>query len=179
MEAEARPCALRGGEEKAWPETPWEAQGGQGREGPPGAGTLGGNPPREIFPRRRRECCPEWAEDSRSEDNASPQVAWETRSDPGGGTGRMQAWATSPRLGAMGTGAPQSLLLLLLFLPMLLPRGASAGSLRSPGESWSDDWALVNTPSFASPPGTGVPSPRRGQSRWREQLSGPGDTRGH
>nr|KAF6489796.1 kringle containing transmembrane protein 2 [Molossus molossus] len=35
----------------------------------------------------------------------------------------------------MGTRAPQSLLLLLLFLPMLPPRGASAGSLHSPGLS--------------------------------------------
>ncbi|KAM7149295.1 kremen protein 2 isoform 2-T2 [Molossus nigricans] len=47
----------------------------------------------------------------------------------------MRARETSPRLGAMGTRAPQSLLLLLLFLPMLPPRGASAGSLHSPGLS--------------------------------------------
>ncbi|XP_037013349.1 kremen protein 2 isoform X2 [Artibeus jamaicensis] len=35
----------------------------------------------------------------------------------------------------MGTRPPQSLLLLLLFLPALSPRGASAGSLHSPGLS--------------------------------------------
>ncbi|XP_036265768.1 kremen protein 2 isoform X2 [Pipistrellus kuhlii] len=47
----------------------------------------------------------------------------------------MQAWATPPGSGAMGAGAPQSLLLLLLLLPMPWPRRASAGSLHSPGLS--------------------------------------------
>ncbi|XP_053777386.1 kremen protein 2 isoform X2 [Desmodus rotundus] len=62
----------------------------------------------------------------------SPGRPW---TDPGGGTSRARARATSPSLGAMGTRVPQSLLLLLLFLPTLLPRGASAGSLHSPGLS--------------------------------------------
>ncbi|XP_023377014.1 kremen protein 2 isoform X4 [Pteropus vampyrus] len=47
----------------------------------------------------------------------------------------MRARTTSPRLGAMRTRAPRGLLLLLLFFPMLPPRGASAGSLHSPGLS--------------------------------------------
>ncbi|KAM9056506.1 kremen protein 2 isoform 2-T2 [Megaptera novaeangliae] len=71
----------------------------------------------------------------------------------------------------MGIRAPQGLLLLLL-LRLLLPRGASAGSLHSPGESRPGDWAEVTLPSSASAPRTRVPL-ARGQSRWWQQLSSP------
>ncbi|XP_004403248.1 PREDICTED: kremen protein 2 isoform 4 [Odobenus rosmarus divergens] len=45
------------------------------------------------------------------------------------------AGATALWLGAMQTRAPRGFLLLLLFLPLLPPRGASAGSLHGPGLS--------------------------------------------
>ncbi|XP_077930203.1 kremen protein 2 isoform X1 [Halichoerus grypus] len=48
---------------------------------------------------------------------------------------RAWARATPLWLGAMETRAPRGLLLLFLFLPLLPPRGASAGSLHSPGLS--------------------------------------------
>ncbi|KAF3818885.1 hypothetical protein GH733_012302 [Mirounga leonina] len=48
-----------------------------------------------------------------------------------------RAWARAAPLwlGAMETRTPRGLLLLFLFLPLLPPRGASAGSLHSPGLS--------------------------------------------
>lgn len=68
----------------------------------------------------------------------------------------------------MGTRVPQGLLL-LLFLPMLPPRGASAGSLHNPGEFCSGNWALATTHSSASTSRT--LSLEREQSRWRQRLN--------
>ena len=104
---------------------------------------------------------------------AAPRSPGRPWTDPGGGTSRARARATSPSLGAMGTRVPQSLLLLLLFLPTLPPRGASAGSLHSPGECWLSYWTLVTIPSSAFAPRNRVPSLGAGQGRWGEQPSGP------
>ncbi|XP_004438331.2 PREDICTED: kremen protein 2 [Ceratotherium simum simum] len=57
------------------------------------------------------------------------------RSDPGDGRRHVWARATSSWSAAMGTRARQGLLFLLLLRPLLPPRGASAGSLHSPGLS--------------------------------------------
>lgn len=66
----------------------------------------------------------------------------------------------------METRASQGLLLLLHVLPML--RGASAGSLHNPGESWPGKGVLATTPSASAPRTLSL---GRGQSKWQEQLS--------
>ena len=59
----------------------------------------------------------------------------------------------------MGTRPPKALLLLLL-LRLLPPRGASAGSLQSPGESRRGEWTEGRTPNSACAPRTRLPSSR-------------------
>lgn len=148
---------------------------------PVGTGTerrlRGRNPGRqitpELFPPPQTESAAQSG--TRIDGQGTTSTMWpgRPRSDPGGGTRRVWARATSPWFGAMGTRARQGLLLLLLLRPLLPPRGTSAGSLHSPGESQPGDWAVVTTPSTSSAPRTWVPRLGRGQSRWREQLSSP------
>ena len=111
-------------------------------------------PPHPLAPDPER--APERDEDGLSEDNAPlPRRL----GDPGGAEGLERARATSPRLGAMGTRPPKALLLLLL-LRLLPPRGASAGSLQSPGESRRGEWTEGRTPNSACAPRTRLPSSR-------------------
>uniref|UniRef100_A0A8C4LAT9 Kremen protein 2 n=1 Tax=Equus asinus TaxID=9793 RepID=A0A8C4LAT9_EQUAS len=111
---------------------------------PVGTGTerrlRGRNPGRqitpELFPPPQTESAAQSG--TRIDGQGTTSTMWpgRPRSDPGGGTRRVWARATSPWFGAMGTRARQGLLLLLLLLrPLLPPRGTSAGSLHSPGLS--------------------------------------------
>ena len=149
-------------------ETPSRARD---RETPSGPETLGGKYPWEILPPpppRPRQRAPRRAGTRTDcQRTTPPRPPGRPRSDKG----LVRARATSSWLGAMGTRAPQGLLLLLL-LRLLLPRGASAGNLHSPGESRPGEWAEVTLPSSASAPRTRVPL-ARGQSRWWQQLSSP------
>ena len=129
-------------------------------------------PPHPLAPDQER--APERDEDGLSEDNAPlPRRL----GDPGGAEGLARARATSPRLGAMGTRAPKALLLLLL-LRLLPPRGASAGSLQSPGESRRGEWTEGRTPNSACAPRTRLPSSRgarAGEGGSRTALGGWGE----